>query len=334
MPFLVLAAAAMLQMSSPEPADPPAPVPISTPAPAPAPVESTSLIEQMAGAGGETIESMTDYYQRMTVPVTIEGEGPFRFMIDTGAQATVVTRGLSDQLALKSLGTATVVGMASIEQVELVELDGLEFAERTFDNLHSPLLEARHVGADGILGLDSLQDLRVLIDFREGTIQVDDAEALGGNDGYEIVVRARRKLGRLIIADAEIDGVRTAVIIDTGAQGNLGNLALQERLRAKKLAEVTSTDVHGALLIGELDFADSVRIDEFELQNVPIAYADGPAFAALGLHKKPALILGMRDLRLFDRVAIDFESRTVLFDLPRGIAQGNRVNLGFGSSRL
>ena len=148
------------------------------------------------------------------------------------------------------------------------------------------------------------------------------------------MVRARRKLGRLIIADAEIDGVRTAVIIDTGAQGNLGNLALQERLRAKKLAEVTSTDVHGALLIGELDFADSVRIDEFELQNVPIAYADGPAFAALGLHKKPSLILGMRDLRLFDRVAIDFESRTVLFDLPRGIAQGNRVNLGFGSSRL
>ena len=67
---------------------------------------------------------------------------------------------------------------------------------------------------------------------------------------------------------------------------------------------------------------------------MPIAYADGPAFAALGLHKKPALILGMRDLRLFDRVAIDFESRTVLFDLPRGIAQGNRVNLGFGSSRL
>lgn len=332
MSFLVLAAAALLQMSSPEPAAPPVPAPASSPAPTPA--ESAALIEQMAGAGGETIESMTDYYQRMTVPVTIQGEGPFRFMIDTGAQATVVTRGLSDQLALRHLGNATVVGMASSELVEMVELDGLEFAERTFDNLHAPLLEARHVGADGILGLDSLQDLRVLIDFREGTIRVDDAEALGGNDGYEIVVRARRKLGRLIIADAEIDGVRTAVIVDTGAQGNLGNLALQKRLRAKKLAQVSSTDVHGALLIGELDFADSLRIDEFELQNVPIAYADGPAFAALGLHKKPALILGMRDLRLFDRVAIDFESRTVLFDLPRGIAQGNRVNLGFGSSRL
>jgi hypothetical protein len=29
------------------------------------------------------------------------------------------------------------------------------------------------------------------------------------------------------------------------------------------------------------------------------------------------LLLGMRELRTFDRVAIDFQSRKVLFDLPR-----------------
>ncbi|RXZ66637.1 hypothetical protein ETX26_02140 [Pelagerythrobacter rhizovicinus] len=289
----------------------------------------------MAGAGGETIESMTDYYERMTVPVTIGGEGPFRFMIDTGAQATVVTRGLSERLGLKPLGNATVIGMASSRQVQLVELNGLEFAARTFDDLHVPLLEAQHVGADGILGLDSLQDLRVLIDFRKGTIAVDDAEALGGNRGYEIVVRARRKLGRLIIADAQIDGVKTAVVIDTGAQGNLGNLELQRRLRAKKLEQVRSTDVHGVDLVGDLDFVDYLKIDEFQLTNLPIAFADGPAFAALGLDRKPALVLGMRDLRLFDRVAIDFESRAVLFDMPRGYAARSRgVRYGGFPSRF
>jgi len=332
-PFLVLAAGAMLQMSSPEPAE--APVPVSAPTPAPAPVETTPLLERMAGAGGETIESRTDYYQRMTVPVTIGGEGPFRFMIDTGAQATVITRGLSDQLALKSLGTATVVGMASAQQVELVEVDGLEFAARTIDNLHAPLLEAHHVGADGILGLDSLQDLRVLIDFREGTIAVDDAKALGGNRGYEIVVRARHKLGRLIIADAEIDGVDTAVVIDTGAQGNTGNLELQRKLRAKKLGVVRSTDVHGVELVGNLDFADYLEIDDIRINNLPIAFADGPAFAALDLDRRPALILGMRDLRIFDRIAIDFESRKVLFDLPPGIdRRGPSIEPGSLPSRL
>lgn len=319
MPLPMLTAAALLQIAAPEAVDSPPPLPEPVPVEAPA-----SLLEQIAAAGGETIESRTDYFQRMTVPVTIAGHGPFRFMIDTGAQATVVTRGLKEMLALPSLGSATVVGMASAREVELVQLDGLEFAARTFDNIHAPLLEARHIGADGILGLDSLQDLRVLIDFREGTIAVDDAEALGGNRGYEIVVRARHKLGRLIIADAEVDGIRTAVVIDTGAQGNLGNPELQRRLRAKKREEVRTTDIHGAELVGNLDFVDRLKIDIFQLSNVPVAFADGPAFAALGLTNKPALVLGMRDLRLFDRVAIDFDSRTVLFDLPRGTSVRSR----------
>ncbi|QYU68531.1 retroviral-like aspartic protease family protein [Leptolyngbya sp. 15MV] len=115
------------------------------------------------------LDATADRYDRMTVPVTIEGQGPFQFMIDTGAQATVVTRQLGDRLGLRPAGRATVVGMASRVPVDLVHLDGLEFAARVIDNLAVPALEARNVGADGILGLDSLQDLRVMIDFRDGT---------------------------------------------------------------------------------------------------------------------------------------------------------------------
>jgi hypothetical protein len=50
-----------------------------------------------------------------------------------------------------------------------------------------------------------------------------------------------------------------------------------------------------------------------------IAYAGSPAFTALGLDKKPALLLGMRDLRSLDRVAIDFSTRKILFDVPAGV---------------
>jgi predicted aspartyl protease len=269
-------------------------------------------------AASEIVASQSDRYSRMTVPVMIEGQGPFRFMIDTGAQATVVTRALRDRLALPSLGRATLVGMAATKDVELVRLNGLEFAARVFDAIHAPILEEAHIGADGILGLDSLQDLRVLVDFRKQTIAVDDSRALGGNRGYEIVVRARSKLGRLIITDAEVDGVRTAVIIDTGAQGSMGNLALQRRLRSRHGASVTTTDVTGATLTSPLGVARTVEIASMSLNNLPIAYADAPAFAALGLQRKPAMVLGISDLRLFDRVAIDFAQRSVLFDLPAG----------------
>lgn len=276
---------------------------------------------EAGGAASEIVTADVDRYSRLTVPVTIEGKGPFRFMVDTGSQATVVTRTLRDRLDLPRLGQATVIGMAGSKQVDLVRLDGLEFAARVFDALHAPLLEAQHIGADGILGLDSLQDLRVMIDFRDQTIAVDDARRLGGDKGYEIVVRARNKLGRLIIADAMVENVKTAVIIDTGAQGSVGNRALQRRLRAHKGTEVISTDVTGASLVGEMVLARKIEIGSggrsMGIENVPISYADAPAFAALGLADRPALVLGMDDLRSFDRVAIDFSRRTVLFDLPR-----------------
>lgn len=272
-------------------------------------------------AASEIIASQTDRFSRMTVPVTIEGQGPFRFMIDTGSQATVVTRGLRDRLGLPSLGQATLVGMAATKQVEVVRLDGLEFAARVFDAIHAPILEELHIGADGILGLDSLQDLRVLIDFRTHSIAVDDLRALGGDRGYEIVVRARRKLGRLIITDAMIDGVRTAVVIDTGAQGSMGNLALQRRLRSRAAADVVTTDVTGTTITSPSGFARSVEIGRMRLSGLSIAFADAPAFAALGLSDKPAMVLGVADLRSFDRVAIDFATRTVLFDLPPGSAR-------------
>lgn len=274
--------------------------------------------EPAGEAESEIVASQTDRYSRMTVPVLIEGQGPFRFMIDTGAQATVVTRALRDRLGMTSLGQATLVGMAARKQVEVVQLNGLEFAARVFDALHAPILEEQHIGADGILGLDSLQDLRVLVDFRKQTIAVDDSRALGGNRGYEIVVRARNKLGRLIITNAEVDGVRTAVIIDTGAQGSMGNLALQRRLRSRRGTDVTTTDVTGATMISPVGYARVITIGQMQLNGLPIAYADAPAFAALGLSHKPAMVLGIGDLRLFDRIAIDFAERTVLFDLPPG----------------
>lgn len=294
--------------------------PFSAPQPAAQPpsdqAHTSDLPKTDTAPAPEIVIGTRDRYDRMTVPVTVEGQGPFRFMIDTGSQATVVTRGLSDRLQLEVVGAATVVGMASRVPVQLVELNGLEFAARVLDNISAPLLEAHHIGADGILGLDSLQDMRVLIDFREGTIAVDTAKELGGNRGYEIIVRARRKLGRLIITDAVIDGVRTAVIIDTGAQGSIGNLALRRRLRGPDHGLATATDVNGSTISGNVGIARSLRIQTMQLSDTPITFTDSPAFDELGLSRRPAMILGMNNLRMFHRVAIDFNSRQVLFDLP------------------
>ncbi len=67
---------------------------------------------------------------------------------------------------------------------------------------------------------------------------------------------------------------------------------------------------------------------------VPIGYADTPVFAQLGLDDRPALILGMQNLRVFDRVAIDFADRRILFDLPDGSRANAPIRQNFFSSRI
>lgn len=257
-----------------------------------------------------------DRYERMTVPVTIDGKGPYRFFIDTGAQATVVTSRITEDLAIEPRGKATLVAMGSSKVVDMIDIDGLEFADRRLSGLRAPLLNRDHIGADGILGLDSLQDMRVLIDFSEDSMSVSDAAEAGGTSGYEIVVRARAKLGQMIITDAKINGVRTAVVIDTGAQNSIGNDALLQRLRGRKSDPFEFVDVNGVPVISKVAYARTLRIGNLEMLRVPIGFHDSPAFAALGLSDQPALILGMRNLRLFERVAIDFAARKVMFDLP------------------
>ena len=275
----------------------------------------------------DIVQAQRDRYERMTVPVTINGRGPFRFLVDTGAQATVVTARVTDDLGLLPTGRATLVAMASRTFVDTIALDGLEFAGRRFDNLTTPLLRDRDIGADGIIGLDSLQDLRVILDFRTDAITVSDAP-LGTGDGYEIVVRARRRLGQMIITNARIDGVRTAVIIDTGSWHSLGNLALRRKLRAEHSDSMVSTDVTGASLRSDVAVLNDLRIGPLGLSSVPVGFTDSPAFAALGLADKPALILGIGNLRPFDRVAIDFSSRRVLFDVPK-TARADRLDALF-----
>jgi predicted aspartyl protease len=275
---------------------------------APLPVEPTVDVIDIDG----------DRYERMTVPVTIGGEGPFDFLIDTGAQATVLSRDLADRLMLTDRGTATLVGMASIAQVETTPIDDFTLGSRSFYIRQAPLLERAHIGqADGILGLDSLQDQRVLLDFVKGRISVADASELGGNRGYEIVVKARELLGQLIITSARLDGVHVAVIVDTGAQGSVGNMALLARLRRNRhLEDNEMTDVNGTTLGGVVRVGRELELGRGGVHNFPILFADSRPFHQLGLADEPALILGMSELKLFRRVAIDFKSQRVLFDLP------------------
>ena len=299
-----------------------------------APIVPIPDAEGFPASETEVIELGEDKSRRMTTPVMIGDHGPFDFVIDTASQATVLSDTVSEAVALPPDRMATVVGMASRKPVATVQLDGLRIGGRTIDGLTAPVLSRANVGADGIIGLDSLEDVRVLFDFRDDTIAIYEKAEAPSRRGYEIVVRARPNRGRLILTDAFVGGVKTKVVIDTGAQGSIGNAKLRERLRNRIQAETEAIDVNGAKIDVELERARRLTIGELGIENVVIAYANAPIFDELQLNDEPALILGMEELRAFDRVAIDFATKRVMFDIPGRYRRGSDLRSSVNASRI
>lgn len=264
----------------------------------------------------ETLDLAPERNARILLPVQINDSSPIEFIVDTGSQSTVVTEELRQALGLPVVGEANVVGMASEAQVPLSRIDRLRFGSIALAGLEAPILKRRNVGADGMLGLDALAGLRVQLDFENNRIEIFPGDARKSNSGYEFLFRGERRLNQLLLTQAEVDGIRTIVVIDTGAQSSIGNLALRRAIQRKRGGNAVATDVHGGALSTDTAIATKLEIGHMSLSPMPIAFADSPSFATLGIADVPALSLGMEQLQAFDRIAIDFTAGRVLFDIP------------------
>lgn len=264
----------------------------------------------------DTIATQSDDYNRMTVPISIAGHGSYDFLLDTGAQRSVLASGFANRLGFAAGEPLHVTGLAGTRSVSTVMLSGMRLGQRNIADLEVPVFPDDTMETPGIIGIDSLKDQRVLLDFRARRISIEPSAKHKEGDGYAIVVSARRRGGQLILSHAMIDGIDTDIIIDTGADAAVGNLALQRAISHQTNGQsITLTSVTGQTIPAEIGTARHLRIGRMQLSNVDIAFVDSPAFAALKLTNRPALLLGMDELRAFGRVAIDFPQHKILFDV-------------------
>jgi predicted aspartyl protease len=261
-----------------------------------------------------------DHSERLTLPVTIGGRGPYAFVVDTGAERSVIARELAVRLGLPSAGQARVIGIAETVMADLYRINQLSLQTINMGEQIVPAFAYHDIGAAGLVGIDGLEGHMVILDFTRGTIDIRESPASRRPrrqpefDSDAIVVTARRAAGRLILSNADLGGNRIDIIVDTGAQTSIGNRALQRgRLVSGEVRGVT-----GALLQVDLTVIERMRVGGVDFTNLPVAYADSPAFTLLGLSERPAMLLGMDALVLFERVAIDFTNRRVTFDMPDG----------------
>ncbi|WP_339688457.1 retroviral-like aspartic protease family protein [uncultured Parasphingorhabdus sp.] len=281
-----------------------------------------ALPDQFLQPDSEEIAIAQDRVERMTVTVGIGQSGPYQFIIDTASQRTILSREIAGALALDLEDEVKIVALAGTTTVQTVYVPSLTLGKRSYDSLISPTFRAANIGADGVLGLDSLQGQRILFDFVGKQISVGDtSEKLRSRSRREIVVTARRRSGQLIFTNATIGGIKTSVIIDTGGELSIGNKSLQRRLRLKAsaLQQTSLVDVTGRSVEADYGIAEELVIGRARFGIIPIAFADIAPFKALKLGKRPALFLGMDALRQFDRLAIDFANRKIYFLLPEGL---------------
>ncbi len=292
-----------------------------------------------AAADGELIPGFVqdfkiDRSDRMTVPVSINGSEPYPFIVDTGAERTVIASQLARKLQLDpgpQLKLATITGPAMAESFMI---ENLKMNTINVEMIEAPGLEQQHLGGYGLLGIDSLEDHKVLLDFKNSKLDVLPSRKRSGLGRVEqgmIVVTAKRRAGRMILSDARIGGMRVDIILDTGAQSSMGNYALRDKLRARDrrfdYVQVMMRSVTGDLLQGDLTQIKGIDIGGVTIGDLPVTFADNFAFKALKLENKPAILLGMDALQLFDRVLVDFANRRVGFDLPKGAGRPQGVQM-------
>lgn len=255
-----------------------------------------------------------DSYQRMTVPVRVGGKGPFQFLVDTGSDRTAISRQLATALGLHAGPRARLHSATGETQVAMVVVPDLMLSRKAMRRIDAPVLDADDIGADGILGIDTLRSERLSFDFAARTVSLTTAQGPAEVDDRDaIVVRARRRGGRLVITDAAAEGQHVSVVLDTGSQYSVGNFALRRVLERRGRLDIRGpielVSVTGDSLRGELAVIGELQIGGTTVRGLAMVFADAHTFRQLDLDRRPAILLGMNGLESFDKVSIDFASR-------------------------
>jgi predicted aspartyl protease len=290
--------------------------------------------EDLAGSLAETeplfaAPTRLDRIGRVMTHVMVNGKGPFRFVIDTGASRSTLAPHLARSLGLQnSVGRNVMLnGVTGAAEVPTVVVDSLEIGALKFSDQHLPVIFTSIMGdADGILGVAGFHDQRIDVDFKRDRVSV--LESNGRRPHYSMVTaRAHRDKSGLMVVDMNVGRrVKVKAVIDTGAERTLGNLALQDALnRGRRKRTPVGAMVHGAtpdITDGEVQIVREARIGDMTLSNLEVIFADFHVFKLWELDKEPAMLIGMDLLGVLDRLVIDYRRNEVSMfgDRPRNWA--------------
>jgi len=248
----------------------------------------------------------------LLLPVTIEGDGPFPFILDTGASHTAIAANVAERFGFQSRWDHVddVQALTTRFQAERFALEDLQFAGQPPIDLTSviiPVEEGQPVPVAGLLGADAILADRYTLDFAGGRLSLDPAPAATRSDG-------RIDPAGLLVGEAGmLRATRPVrVMLDSGSARTIANLPL-DRLVGNRHMVMRSMTV-GGIDGREIEEASLLSIRQFELgglcfPGLRILQSDLDIFRHLGWEREPAMVIGM-DLLQYAEITVDRETGT------------------------
>lgn len=318
---LLLAAAAWAQVEAPAPAMTPPPTPPSEgvepapgaePTPAPQPPGVMPEITVSAPQPRYVAPTQRDRIGRIWAPVYLDGQGPFRLVLDTGANRSVIIGRVAEQLGYRGRTDrqVRVRGVTGTAIVPVVRVGRMEIGDLLLAPVDLPIVLDVFGGADGVLGNEGLLDKRIVIDFKRDLITVKRSHREAPPPGF-VTLPITFLRDRLPSIDVMIGRVRVKGIIDTGAPDSLANTALLEALK-RSLKDTPDTEIIGVTL--DVERGNRVRlptlvIGSVRVRGATITFGDVQIWQHWRLTREPAIMIGMDVLGVLDQVIIDYRTR-------------------------
>ena len=282
--------------------------------------------------GGELLRGRKDWTSRLTTPAYVNGKGPFAFVVDTGANRSVLAAELAAQLGLPPGRAAKIHGILGLQDAATVDVESFTAGRLRLPIADVPILPRQDLGCDGFLGLDAFRNRRVDFDFRRGRVSIladgfGELDATGAQSTLtsDVVVRARERFGQLTIAEAEVVGQRIGCFIDSGAQVSVGNMAMRRILKAHTgdrsftPIPIVLYGATGQEAEGEMAQVPTLGIGALRFTDFDMSFADLHTFSLWGMQDRPAMMMGMDLLSLFTAVTVDFRQNAVRFRMAEAM---------------
>lgn len=285
-------------------------------------------------AGEADVRYVANLLTRMAIRVGLNGVQDLLFVIDTGAERTVVATEVAAQLGLPSGPMQLIHGVTAAVTAPSVHVERLTLAGRTLHGLTAPTFPRAALGADGLIGLDALAHFELRIDLERRTVglrpatdqllSINPVERTTGTRLNRPTTARVARFGQMLLP-VEIEGVRMDAFIDSGAQYSIGNRALLRALGPRERVASPSGDprvhgVGGATLSGDAHRVRGLRVAGRRLGGMRLTFADLHVFDALGLQAQPALLLGADILARFNRISLNFARSQVSLSAPRRLS--------------